>query len=426
MHKYFLYITGCICLLATGCHKQQTRSLPLLNETYRKNDTKPFGGYVAYNHFKKVFNDAFVETINDPFNVEWNRIKDYSAETQYSLYFLVARNIQMSDEEAGAVVDFVKAGNDMFISADYIDPRLLEKIKCETQRLNEIINEVRGTMKQTSVALPSEPVKPAGDPGSLVSTTPYAYYYYPFLNYFSGFDSAHTRILGVNEKGQPDYIVLFVGKGRLYLHAAPRAFSNYFLLTAANYRYLENALSWLRFEPKNIYWDEYYKNQDFTRNKKGSGDGQNDKNNFSSFNVIKNNPPLLWAFWLAIIGLLLYILVNIKRKQRVINEVNPNTNTTVTFAETVGRLYLQKKNNKNIADKMITYFYEHVRNNYFVNTAQVSPEFMNTLSKKSGVPIAVTQELFGSIERVNSSRNISDAELLRLNELIQKFYKKRT
>ena len=426
MHKYFLYITGCICLLATGCHKQQTRSLPLLNETYRKNDTKPFGGYVAYNHFKKVFNDAFVETINDPFNVEWKRIKDYSAETQYSLYFLVAKNIQMSEEETDAVVDFIKAGNDMFISADYIDPRLLEKIKCETQRLNEIINEVHGTMKQTSVALPSEPINPAGDPRSSVNSTSYAYYYYPFLNYFSDFDSTHTRILGVNEKGQPDYIIMYIGKGRLYLHAAPRVFSNYFLLTAANYHYLENILSWLRFEPKNIYWDEYYKNQDFTRNKKGSGDGQGDTNNFSSFNVIKNNPPLLWAFWLAIIALLLYILVNIKRKQRVINDVKPNTNTTVTFTETVGRLYLQKKNNKNIADKMITYFYEHVRNNYFVNTAQVSPEFMNTLSKKSGVPIAVTQELFGSIERVNSSRNISDAELLRLNELIQKFYKKRT
>jgi predicted nucleic acid-binding protein len=116
-------------------------------------------------------------------------------------------------------------------------------------------------------------------------------------------------------------------------------------------------------------------------------------------------------------------LVNIKRKQRVINEIKPNTNTSVTFTETVGRLYLQKKNNKNIAEKMITYFYEHIRNNYFLNTNQVNNEFMNSLSRKSGVSIELTQKLFSTIDKINAGKNVNDIELLRLNELIQKFYK---
>jgi predicted nucleic acid-binding protein len=221
---------------------------------------------------------------------------------------------------------------------------------------------------------------------------------------------------------------MFIGKGRLYLHTAPRAFSNYFLLTADNSHYLENVLSYLRFEPKNIYWDEYYKSHSIIRGKKtsGNGKGPGDENQFSSFNVIKNNPPLLWAFWFAVIALLLYILVNIKRKQRMINEIKPNTNTTVTFTETVGRLYLQKKNNKNIAEKMITYFYEHIRNNYFLNTTQVNNDFMNTLSRKSGVSIESTQKLFSTIDAINADRNVNDLSLLKLNELIQKFYKNKS
>ena len=195
--------------------------------------------------------------------------------------------------------------------------------------------------------------------------------------------------------------------------------SNYFLLTGDNYKYFENVISYLRSDPKNIYWDEYYSKQDFSRKKIG---GSN-KNQFSSLKVINQNPPLLLAFWLSVVALLLYILINIKRKQRVINEVEPNKNTTVAFAETVGRLYLQKRNNKNIAEKMITYFYEHVRNNYFLNTNQINNDFMNTLSRKSGVAIELTQNLFSAIDKMQGSKNIDDAELLTLNQMIQKFYK---
>ena len=419
MNKNLTYILF-IFLLLISCRQQQTRFLPSLNETYKKDDTKPFGSYVAYNYFKKLFNEKYIEKNTLPFNITWHDIKNYSTDTQYSLYFLLAKNIDVSDQEADAMVDFIKAGNDMFIAADYIDQRLLDRIKCKTERLDEIISEVHGKMNETFVAM---------DFGNDFKTPAYKYYYYPFLNSFAGYDSAHTRILGVNAAGKPDYIIMFIGKGRLYLHAAPRAFSNYFLLTANNYYYLENVLSYLRFEPKNIYWDEYYKTHSINRGKKTSGNGKgqgDDDNKFSSFNVIKNNPPLLWAFWLAIIALLLYILVNIKRKQRVINESKPNNNTTVAFTETVGRLYLQKKNNKNIAEKMITYFYEHIRNSYFLNTTEVNNDFMNTLSGKSGVSIETTQKLFGTIDKLNAGKNVNDIELLRLNELIQKFYKNRS
>jgi hypothetical protein len=400
--------------MLTGCGEQDKRPAPSLTETYQKDDTKPFGSYVAYNHFKELFDGSYVQTTFLPFNVTWNDIRDYSTDTQYSLYFLVAKNIEVSDAEAHAMVSYVKAGNDMFIAADYIDQRLLSRIKCETERLDEIISEVHGKMNDTHVSM---------DFGKDFKTPAYTYYYYPFLNSFSGYDPDNTRVLGVNEAGKPDYIIMFIGKGRLYLHAGPRAFSNYFLLTANNYHYLESVLSYLRFEPKNIYWDEYYKNQTVNRGKRSGYEGGGGSNGFSSFNVIKNNPPLLWAFWLAVIALLLYILVNIKRKQRVIDEIKPNTNTTVAFTETVGRLYLQKKNNKNIAEKMITYFYEHIRNSYFLNTVQVNSELMKNLSGKSGIPIETTQKLFNTIDDINARQNVSDMELLTLNELIQKFYK---
>ncbi len=189
---------------------------------------------------------------------------------------------------------------------------------------------------------------------------------------------------------------------------------------------MQNVLSYLRFEPKNIYWDEYYSSKDYSDQKKVNSKENKNKDAFSSLKVINKNPPLRWAFWLSILALLVYILVNIKRRQRVINEAEQNKNTTVSFTETIGRLYLEKKDNKNIAEKMITYFYEHIRNNYFLNTSQVNNDFINTISRKSGVDIDFTKKLFSTIDTLQDGRSVSDAELLSLNEMIQKFYKNRT
>ena len=385
--------------------------LPPLNETYRKSDKQPFGSYIAYKEFRNLFNNRYVETVTDPFDEEWNNIKEYSADKKYSLYFLITKNLVLNYTEVKAFMDYVKAGNDLFISADYVDSRLLENINCNTERLGEIADETRGIMHQTKVSMYF---------GDNFNAPAYDYYYYPFLNALSGYDTAFTRVLGVNEINAPNYIILFYGKGRIYLHVAPRIFSNYFLLSGDNYKYFENVISYLRSDPKNIYWDEYYKNTNSGRRKNNNS---NAKDNFSSLSVINQNPPLLWAFWLAVIGLLLYIFFNVKRKQRVINIIKPNANTTVTFTETVGRLYLQKKNNSHIAEKMITYFYEHIRNKYFISTAKINDEFINSLSGKSGVSIEKVQQLFSIIERIQSEENVDDTEVIQLNTEIENFYK---
>jgi hypothetical protein len=318
--RYFLFfISAAISLFSCT---QSGRVLPPLNESYRKTDKQPFGSFIAYKEFKNLFNDRYVETVTYPFDDEWNIIKDYSSSKKYSLYFLITKNLVLNYAEVNAFMDYVKAGNDLFISADYIDTRLLENINCNNERMAEIVDETKGLMNQTKVGM--------YESNDFKSASYGYYYYYPFLNSLSGYDSAFTRVLGVNEKNEPDYILLFWGKGRIYLHVAPRVFSNYFLLSGDNHKYLENVLSYLRDDPKNIYWDEYYKNTNPSRRK---SNGSNGEDNFSSLSVIRQHPPLLWAFWLGITGLLLFKLFNVKRKQRIIDVLKTNINTTVNFTE---------------------------------------------------------------------------------------------
>jgi hypothetical protein len=138
------------------------------------------------------------------------------------------------------------------------------------------------------------------------------------------------------------------------------------------------------------------------------------------------SPSLVWAFYIALTGLLLFVFFNIKRKQRVIDIIKPNKNATVAFTETIGRLYLQQKNYRNISEKIITYFYEYLRKKYFINTSVISTEFIHSLSGKSGVSKKETEELFGLISNIQQQEEVSDEELLELNLKIENFKKTKT
>jgi hypothetical protein len=169
-------------------------------------------------------------------------------------------------------------------------------------------------------------------------------------------------------------------------------------------------------EPQHVYWDDYYYK---------IRDRDNSQKDFSSFSEIMKHPPLKAAFWLSLLLLLLYIVFGGKRIQRIIKQLKSNENTTVTFTETIGRLYLQKKDNKNIADKMITYFNEYIRNTYFLNTNHVNDDFVVVLSRKSGVEKDKVDTLYRTIVTTQNSSVVNDYQLLSLHEQIQNFYKNR-
>ena len=402
MSKKFLYIIlGFIAAYCfAGCKQQQT-AMPSLEESFSKVDKKPFGTYVAYHQVENMFSRNTVRSKTQAFNKTWNDISDTA-----SLYICMSSGLYVNEDEISAMMGYVNAGNDLFIAANYIDEALLKEIgaKEDYKPLPSYYNffdSVRTT-------------------NTIFSENEFAYYYHPFKSSFTNYNASLTKVLGVNEQNKPNFIVYFHGKGKLFLHCDPRAFSNYFLLKKDNYKYMQHVFSYTRNAPDHLYWDDYYRKL-FSRRSSSKNDG--DKS-FSSFSEILKHPPLAAAFWLSLLLLSLYILFSIKRRQRIIEKIRPNENTTVTFTETIGRLYLQKKDNRNIAEKMTTYFNEHVRNNYFLNTSAINDTFITTLSRKSGVAKERVEALYKAIHNTQNNAVVDDFQLLSLNEQIQQFYKK--
>lgn len=373
--------------------------MPSLSESFSKSDKNPFGSFIAYQQLQAMYYRNNISVKNKAFDKTWNTISDTA-----SLYVCLASNLLLNEDETKAILDYVYTGNTMFIAANTIDENLLSEIKCKQNFnfLNFLVNY--DSLKTTNTT---------------TTDTAFSYYYKPFKNAFTYTDSVFTKVLGVNEKGKPNFILYFHGKGKLILHCDPKAFSNYFLLQNDNFKYMQHAFAYTSNYPDHIYWDDYYRKLSMRRRRSNV----NDDDNFSTLSVIMAHNQLAWAFWLSLLLLVLFLLFASKRNQRIIKKIKPNENATVTFAETIGRLYLQKKDNKNIADKMVTYFNEYTRNKYFVNTNVINDDFITTLSRKSGIDRQKVAALYKTIKQVNDSAVVVDYELLTLNEQIQQFYK---
>ncbi|WP_431215597.1 hypothetical protein ACQ86N_13470 [Puia sp. P3] len=150
-------------------------------------------------------------------------------------------------------------------------------------------------------------------------------------------------MMGKDGRGRPDFVKFtYKGGGSLYLQLAPLAFSNFFLLHKDNRIYYEKAISNLPSKASEVLWDDYYR---YSHNE-----------DFSAFQYILSNKSLRWAFWLTLVLFALIYLFDSKRRQRMIPLISPLRNTSVDFVRTIGRLYFQRRDNHNLAMKMVAHF----------------------------------------------------------------------
>ena len=411
--RYSLLIA--LCLFFFSCEQKNGVHMPSLTETYRKDDHNPFGASVLYKMLQQLYPNSTSKVKKESIDKTWRDIYDTAA-----VLVNVSRRFYTSDEDVDAIMDMVKAGNDVLLSSALFDDNLMDRVGFSVNNVLEYQNLLTDKMDNTTVAF---------DSSAASAWATYRYFYTPFARSFNKRPKDNCRVIGYNDQGNANCFIYFYGKGRLIMHCEPRAFSNYFLLQENNYQYAQLLFSVTKKDPQHLYWNDFYANIRRPRSGGGSGSGRSSSSssdNSSSLSVIMENPGLRAAFWLILILLLVYVLYSMKRRQRIIEKVKTNENTTVSFTETVGRLYLQKKDNRNIAEKMITYFNEFVRNQYFLNTNQINHEFITTLSRKSGVERDQVESLYRAINNIQSEHEMDDYKLLSLNQQIQNFYKNKT
>ena len=352
--------------------------------TYSPDDKMPYGTYVIYHQLQDLFPGKSVEV---------NRKSYYEllhGTRIHNTLIVINRDFYIDKSSLDALLNYVAAGNEVFISALYFAPQLADTLGFEMKP----VFSIAGKNKQLTLA---------GDTAvTQVEKTINSEFYNSFRK--TG-DKENFEILGRYGTEDVNFIRFKIGKGTLYLHSTPMAFTNYYILKGITRDYTEKVFSMLKVN--DVTWDNYVRRNKFLDR--------------SDLMFIRSNPALRSAFYVAVIWLALFMFFYGKRRQQTVPVITPVKNTTLDFADTISRLYLQQHKHKDIAAKQIRYFKDYIRLYYHLHPDFKNEQFKKSLALRAGKTESETEELLAFIDTISNKNVVSASELLLLNKKIEDF-----
>lgn len=399
-----IYIIGSVALLlivlliigGNLARNPDEQSTDMSHASFSRKDKKAGGAYAAFKMLPELFKHHSVQVVTKPFTRTFQKEKELWY--RGNVYILVAAELFTTEKDVDAMLEYVAPGNELFIAINTPDPLLAKLLKFTTVESDNLQHRKTGFVQQYQDT--TIPLNASFNYDGMISGS-----------YFARTDSSTTTILGANYKNKPNFIRIAYNKGYIYILLNPYTFSNYFLLYKNNKKALEMQLSYLQHEAVNVYWDDFYNNQHSAQ----SGD-------FSEWQVLMRYPAMRWALWLAAALLLLYVVFESKRRQRIIPDKPLFNNNSLEFVDAIGQLYYQQHNNYNLAHKMILHLLEYIRTRYYINTNLLNEEFVVALSRKSALPEEDIRELLEMMHHIQLEGEVSDDYLKEFYKRIQLFY----
>ena len=371
-YKYLSYLVGTLVLLVfieyvTPKPTDWTFSLV-------RRDKIPYGTYVLNELIDDLFPDQRVARSRDMlYGLDPEALSDDNL-------LLLATRFAPDSLDAAFLLEHAARGGNTLVSASFYDGYLADTLK---------------------LAIDTR-VLPAGSDELLADSAAERTY---DQTYFTSYDTARTIVLAYDSDQHPILLRVRWGAGALLLSSTPYQFTNYYLLREGAAATTARVLSFL--PVRDLYWTEYYQT--------GRIEAR------TPLRYVLSQPPLRWALYLTLAGLLLFMLLESKRKQRAIPVVAPPANTTLEFVDTVSNLFLRTRDHKNIADKKIRYFLEVLRRRYRLDTTVLDDTFQDRLQRKSGRPKEDVEQLLSAVRRAQQQKTLSSEELVQLSQRIDAF-----
>lgn len=403
-------------------------------EDYKYNQEQPYDNYLIYSLLEaRAEQDSFI-TIKKSVAKELSP----SAIEGTASYVYISDYMMHTPDDIDSLLAFAEQGHDVFISSNNFDNEFagrLGGIGCvdssdydweydEDYDTSYIVYDysllhLMGSFYDSTASINlTHPSLRFDEPLRYVFKTDYKpkkyYWRYFDTNKWCGAENQVAK-LGSNYT-KVNFIKVSYGKGAFYLHTTPLAFTNYFLLAEDKLEYAQNVFSHL--PDGTIYWDEgsRYYHSDSNTDYKSKPFGR------SELKYILSQPASKWAFYTMLVGILLYIVFYMKRRQRVIPVIEPYPNTSVEYVQTVGGLYFMKKDHRRLAEQKFKLFLSFIRNRYRLSTQTLDEKLMKQLAAISKVDensVRNIFELYGSIAEKSA---MSEEQLISFNKYLEYFY----
>lgn len=396
-----LLLTAIVLLFITAIVVAASRKMPRQMDeriTLKQRDKIPYGFAAARSLCGSLFPYAKIVGDNKSPGY-WDEV--FSSANKQAV-ILVGSYFNADEYEVRQLMNFVEKGNYVFIIAKSFSP--------ETQSAFHFSYNQNGLEELTGKEGDSLNIHLKSPPFDSDS-----FYTYPgkkLESWFDSLDLAHTTILGTNG-AYPNFIRMDKGQGSFFVHSAPLAFSNYFILHKNNIHYLEQALSVIPAGAKKIVWNEYYllKRESNKRNKEPDWLG-----------ILFKYPAFKWGLLTILGGIFLFVLLASRRKQRMISHHPKPKNDSLDFVKTMGRLYYDRRDHQDLAKKMATYFLEHIRSAYQLPTTNLNESFIEALHYKSGYKRGELNAIVSFINYLHEEHSVTEYQLINFQNQLEAFY----
>ena len=241
-----------------------------------------------------------------------------------------------------------------------------------------------------------------------LSTAGYDYKYDSlYVGDFTSFDTIvdeKERIERIDTfaiKKVPTAVSVPYGKGEVIFVSSPLLFTNYGMLEGNTFVYIFRLMSYLADLP--VYRTEAYVKTDAMLVAEQS-----------PFREFIKRPPLRWALYLALLGVVLFMIFTARRRQRVIPIISKPANRSLEFIQLIGTLYYQRKDHVDLVRKKFKLFAEELRKTAGVDISDVNTDDREyqLLAEKTGMNCDRLKKVIRQIRLVlHSEGNISVEEM---------------
>jgi hypothetical protein len=394
--KIYIGLFILIIVLKTVYDFNQPRPIDWTSSFF-SNHKIPYGTYILHNELAHFFPKSQIESINitafEYLSEDYKINKGtYSRKMNY---FFLNDFVSLDKKSSEELLYFVNQGNNVFIASHTI-PRVIKDslhLKLDSYFVGEN-EDVNLNFANTYL----DHKKYNYDIG--------------LKNYFfKKLDKQNTTVLGystVSNNKKINFVDVKYGNGHFYLNTQPYAFTNYHMLKSNHAVYVASCLSYL--PDYKMLWDDRVKSR--TEEVR------------TPLRFILSKPSLKYAWLLALFSVFIFMIFRAKRRQRIVPIIKKLPNTSIAFAKTIGNLYYQEGKPKDIITKKTTYFLEHIRNTYLIDTQNLNDEFKKRLQQKTGIQKDEIERLVNFIVNLNNDSEPKEHSLVTLNKLIDKFYQK--
>ncbi len=392
------------------------------DRTCRTDGSDPYDLSLFYNTVKENWGKKFIEI---PLKSGLEEESSLIQPAYGDVYMFVGNRFNLSNRESRILYNHIADGGSAFISSTSFPTSFLTRFKnLENLTINSDFEETYTTIFS----------KKSVDPDTYSFTHYYKnepqrnewYYFSKGLiefvdtgNWEVSDEYVHPReespevmeYLSSSGVEKYDFIVLKVGSGRLFLHANPVFFSNYYLTKKKGRDYVENILKFI--PDKRVIWDLS------AVLPRADNDTRRSDRNMLSF--VRNQPGLWIAWVLLLVSVALFLIFAGRRLQRSIPVIKPPVNHTMAFVQAVGRFYFGEKQNVVVFKREWNQFLIFIRQHFRLTGINSDTEIL-ALSERSGVNENVIREIRSKYEKYSIFTELKSSELLDMNKAISCFY----